>query len=106
MLKDGWIRSQPCDGKLIDIALEGSLVQQVTRYVVEPQALPEIMEFLCRLHRSSCSPVPHVVSDVCCPATILLLKPLIRHPPVLPRPQGASFQSEPRSRPGRMRDAA
>ena len=53
MLKDGWVRSQSRDGKLIDIALECSVVQQVTRNVVEPQALPEIMEFLCRLHCSS-----------------------------------------------------
>src|SRR5438270_9393629 len=53
MLKDCWVRSQSRDGKLIDIALECSLVQQVTRNVVEPQALPEIMEFLCCLHCSS-----------------------------------------------------
>src|ERR1700734_1430707 len=55
MFKDGWVRSQSCHGKLIDIALECSVIQQVTRNVVEPQALPEIMQFLCRLHRSSCS---------------------------------------------------
>src|ERR1700730_11392464 len=55
MLKDGWVRCQACDGKFIDVALEDSVFQQVTCYVVEPQALPEIMEFLGWLHRSSCS---------------------------------------------------
>jgi hypothetical protein len=54
VLKDGWIRCKPGDRKLIDVALKCPGVQQVARNIVEPQALPDIMEFLSCVHRSPC----------------------------------------------------
>jgi hypothetical protein len=39
MLKDSRIRSQSCDGKVIDVPFQGSIIQQIARNIVEHHKL-------------------------------------------------------------------
>jgi hypothetical protein len=55
MIEDRGIRGEACDGELVDVALQGAVVQQLAGDVVEPQALTEIVEQLGRFHRLALS---------------------------------------------------
>lgn len=47
----GRIRGQPRHRQLVNVALERAVVQQVACDVVEPEALAQVVEQLCCLHR-------------------------------------------------------
>src|SRR5439155_21014382 len=51
LVEDGRIRGQPRHCQLVDVVLERAVVQQVARDVVEPEALAQVVEQLCRFHR-------------------------------------------------------
>ena len=48
------VRGEPRHRKFGDIMAESPLCQEPTGNVVEPKALTEIMQLLCRFHGSSC----------------------------------------------------
>ena len=51
LVEDRRIRGEPGHRQLGDVALERAAVQQVARDGVEPEALAQVVEPLCRLHR-------------------------------------------------------
>jgi hypothetical protein len=50
VVEDGWIRGQAGNGKLVDIALQGAVVEHVAGDVVQPQALSQVMQLLGGFH--------------------------------------------------------
>jgi hypothetical protein len=53
VVEDGRVRGQARDRQLVAIALEGPAGEELARDVVEPEALAELVELLCRFHGSS-----------------------------------------------------
>ena len=51
VVEDRGVRREPRDRQLVDVLLERSAVEQVAGDVVEPDALAEVVEQLCRFHR-------------------------------------------------------
>ena len=51
VVEDGRIRCQSRDRKVADVMLERAAFEQVARDVVEPEALADVMELACRVHR-------------------------------------------------------
>jgi len=47
----GWVGGETGNGELVDVAAERTAVQQVSRDIVQPEALTQIVEFLRRIHR-------------------------------------------------------
>jgi hypothetical protein len=50
VVEDRRIRRQPGYGELVDVAFERTAVQQVAGNVVEPDALAQVVQQLCRFH--------------------------------------------------------
>ena len=50
MVEDRRIRGQAGYRKLVDVAFERAAVQQLARDVVQPDALAQIVQQLCRFH--------------------------------------------------------
>ena len=51
LIEDRRVRREPRHRQLVDVALQRAGREQVARDVVEPEALAEIVELLCRVHR-------------------------------------------------------
>ena len=52
MIENRGIGSEAGDGKLGDVALERPAGEQIAGDVIEPEALAELVQFLCRFHNS------------------------------------------------------
>src|SRR5579862_1132822 len=55
MVEDRGVRGKPRYREFVDVAFQRAAIQQVACNVVEPDALPQIMEPLCRLHLDTTS---------------------------------------------------
>src|SRR5262245_28169117 len=49
-LKNGWVGRETRDRQILDVVLESARVQMVTRDVIEPDALAQVVEQLSRFH--------------------------------------------------------
>jgi hypothetical protein len=50
VIKDRWVRRQPGHRQFVDVVFERAAVQQVTRNVVEPEALAQVVQQLGCFH--------------------------------------------------------
>src|SRR5215467_2297794 len=50
VIENGGIRGETGHGELVDVALEGAVLQDVAGDVVEPEALAQVVQQLCRFH--------------------------------------------------------
>src|SRR5262249_21087012 len=50
VIEDGGIRGETGHGELVDVALERAVLQDVAGDIVEPEALAQVVQQLCRFH--------------------------------------------------------
>ena len=50
LVENGGVRGEARDGVLVDVALQSPIVEDAARDVVEPKALPEVVQFLGQAH--------------------------------------------------------
>ena len=50
MVEDRRVRGQPGHGQFVDIPFERAVVEQIPRDVVEPEALPQVVQRLGGFH--------------------------------------------------------